>query len=180
MSKMQSKPAAVCELVVKWSVLCLFPQPLHGYLSVNAGFPLLSPPLQIPVPCSHRGTRLPEFLASYPRGVGDGRGRTSDLECSYVTSGSDQMGLSANIQLIPFLLVKVYHGSGSVDSARPSGGLCSGCNPGGKSLKITWTLVHFKQKFTLSWQSDFRREKTRLDACLFGSSFFLSISKCCV
>lgn len=42
-------------------------------------------------------------------------------------------------------------------------------------LKITWTLVHFKWEFTLSWQSDFKLQKrkragrdcARLEGCLF-------------
>lgn len=45
------------------------------------------------------------------------------------------MGLSTDIWLTPFLHVKVYHGSGSVDSPRPPGSVCSGRRPWGKSLK---------------------------------------------
>lgn len=90
---------------------------------------------QIPVPRTHCGHRIPEFFASHPGGDGDGDGGSPDLERSNVPAGSDQMGLSTVIWLSPFLHVKVYHGSRSVDSPRPPGGLCSGCRPWGKSLK---------------------------------------------
>lgn len=90
---------------------------------------------QIPVPRTHRGHHIPEFFASHPGGDGDGDGGSPDLERSNVPAGSDQMGLSTDIWLSPFLHVKVYHGSGSVDSPQPPGGLCSGCHPWGKSLK---------------------------------------------
>lgn len=108
----------------------------HGHtllhLLVNRLFHLSN---QIPVPRTHRGHHIPEFFASHPGGDGDGDGGSPDLERSNVPAGSDQMGLSTNIWLSPFLHVKVYHGSGSVDSPRPPGGLCSGCHPWGKSLK---------------------------------------------
>lgn len=90
---------------------------------------------QIPVPRTHSGHCIPEFFASHPGGDGDGDGGSPDLERSNVPAGFDQMGLSTDIWLSPFLHVKVYHGSGSVDSPRPPGGLCSGCRPWGKSLK---------------------------------------------
>lgn len=93
------------------------------------------PLLQIPVPCTHGGPRVPEFFAPHPGGAGDGDGGSPDLERSNVPAGSDQMGLSTDIWLTPFLHVKVYHGSGSVDSPRPPGSLSSGCCPRGKSLK---------------------------------------------
>lgn len=96
---------------------------------------LLLPPPQIPVPRTHGGPRLPEFFAPHPGGAGDGGGGSPDLERSNVPAGSDQMGLSTNVWLTPFLHVKVYHGSGSVDSPRPPGSLCSGRRPRGKSLK---------------------------------------------
>lgn len=90
---------------------------------------------QIPVPRTHRGHCIPELFASHPGGDGDGDGGSPDLERSNVPAGSDQMGLSTDIWLSPFLHVKVYHGSGSVDSPRPPGSLCSGRRPWGKSLK---------------------------------------------
>lgn len=90
---------------------------------------------QIPVSPAHGGPRIPEFFAPHPGGAGDGGGGTPDLERSNVPAGSDQMGLSTDIWLTPFLHVKVYHGSGSVDSPRPPGSLCSGRHPRGKSLK---------------------------------------------
>lgn len=90
---------------------------------------------QIPVPRSHGGPRVPELSAPHPGGAGDGGGGSPDLERSNVPAGSDQMGLSTDIWLTPFLHVKVYHGSGSVDSPRPPGSLCSGRRPRGKSLK---------------------------------------------
>lgn len=93
------------------------------------------PPLQIPVPRTHGGPRLPEFFAPHPGGAGYGGGGSPDLERRNVPAGSDQMWLSTNIWLTPFLHVKVYHGSGSVDSPRPPGSLCSGRCPRGKSLK---------------------------------------------
>lgn len=90
---------------------------------------------QIPVPCTHSGPHIPEFFAPHSGGAGDGGGGSHDLERSYVPAGSDQMGLSTDIWLTPFLHVKVYHGSGSVDSPRPPGSVCSGRRPRGKSLK---------------------------------------------
>lgn len=90
---------------------------------------------QIPVPRTHRGHCIPEFFASHPGGADDGDGGSPDLERSNVPAGSDQMGLSTDIWLTPFLHVKVYHRSGSVDSPRPPGSLCSGRRPWGKSLK---------------------------------------------
>lgn len=92
-------------------------------------------PRQIPVPCTHGGPRVPELSAPHPRGAGDGDGGSPDLERRNVPAGSDQMGLSTDIWLTPFLHVKVYHGSGSVDSPRPPGSLSSGRRPRGKSLK---------------------------------------------
>lgn len=90
---------------------------------------------QIPIPHTHRGNHIPEFFASHPGGDSDGDGGSPDLERSHVPAGSDQMGLSTDIWLSPFLHVKVYHGSRSVDSPQPSGSLCSGRRPWGKSLK---------------------------------------------
>lgn len=90
---------------------------------------------QVPVPRTHCGYCIPEFFASHPGGDGDGDGGSPDLERSNVPAGSDQMGLSTHIWLTSFLHVKVYHGSGSVDSPRPPGSLCSGRRPWGKSLK---------------------------------------------
>lgn len=90
---------------------------------------------QISLLCTHSGAHLPEFFAPHPRGAGDGGGGSPDLERYNVPAGSDQMGLSADIWLTPFLHVKFYHGSGSVDSPRPPGSLCCGCPPRGKSLK---------------------------------------------
>ena len=89
---------------------------------------------QVPVPRTHGGACIPEFLAPHLGGDGDAGGGSPDLERINVPAGSDQMGLSTDIWLTPFLHVKVYHGSGSVDSPRPSGGLCSGRRPWGKSL----------------------------------------------
>lgn len=90
---------------------------------------------QIPVSRTHCGHCISEFFASHPGGAGDGDGGSPDLERSNVPAGSDQMGLSTDIWLTSFLHVKVYHGSGSVDSPRPPGSLCSGRRPWGKSLK---------------------------------------------
>lgn len=90
---------------------------------------------QIPLPRTHGGPRVPEFFTPHPGGAGNGGGGSPDLERSNVPAGSDQMGLSTDIWLTPFLHVKVYHGSGSVDSPRPPGSLCSGRRPRGKSLK---------------------------------------------
>jgi len=90
--------------------------------------------LQIPLPCSHSGPHLPEFFAPHPGGAGNGGGGSPDLERNNVPAGSDQMGLSSDIWLTPFLHVKVYHGSGSVDSPRPPGSLCCRRHPRGKSL----------------------------------------------
>lgn len=90
---------------------------------------------QIPVSRTHCGPCISEFFASHPGGAGDGDGGSPDLERSNVPAGSDQMGLSTDIWLTSFLHVKVYHGSGSVDSPRPPGSLCSGRRPWGKSRK---------------------------------------------
>ncbi len=103
----------------------------HSELRTRLRFPSC----QIPVPRTHGGPRVPEFFAPHPRGAGDGGGGSPDLERNNVPAGSDQMGLSTDIWLTPFLHVKVYHGSGSVDSPRPPGSLCSGRRPRGKSLK---------------------------------------------
>ncbi len=99
---------------------------------------------QIWVGCAHCGAGLSGFAAFYPGGGSAGAAGPPDLECSYATAAPDQMGLSASVWLTAFLPVKVYHSCGGVDSAGPSGGLCCGCRPGGKSLKITWTLLHCK------------------------------------
>lgn len=95
--------------------------------------------LQIPALPSHRGTVLPELLAAHQWRAGHGCGGTPNLERWAASYGPDQMGLSAAVWLIPFLLVKVYHSYGTMDSARPLGSVCSGFIPGGESLKITWT-----------------------------------------
>lgn len=95
--------------------------------------PRLSP--QIPIPRLHGGPGVPEFFASHPRGAGHGGGGSPDLERSHVPAGSDQMWLSTDIWLTPFLHVKADHGSGSVDSPAPPGSPCSGRRPRGKSLK---------------------------------------------
>lgn len=90
---------------------------------------------QVPVPHTHCGAGVPELLAPHLGGGGDAGGWSPDLERINVPAGSDQMGLSTDIWLTPFLHVKVYHGSGSVDSPRPSGSLRCGHHPWGKSLK---------------------------------------------
>lgn len=95
--------------------------------------------LQIPALPSHCGAVLPELLAAHQWRVGHGCGGTPNLERRAASHGPDQMGLSAAVWLIPFLLVKVYHSYGTMDSARPLGSVCSGFIPGGESLKITWT-----------------------------------------
>lgn len=105
----------------------------HAHISHVTRLRFLS--LQIPVPRTHGGPGVPEFSAAHPGGAGDGGGGSPDLERSNVPAGSDQMWLSTDIWLTPFLHVKVYHGSGSVDSPRPPGRLCGGRRPRGKSLK---------------------------------------------
>lgn len=95
--------------------------------------------LQIPAFPSHCWTVLPELLAADKWRVGHGCGGTPNLGRRAASYGPDQMGLSAAVWLIPFLLVKVYHSSGTLDSVRPLGSVHSGFSPGGKSLKITWT-----------------------------------------
>lgn len=95
--------------------------------------------LQIPAFPSHCWTDLPELLAADQWRVGHGCGGTPNLERRAASYGPDQMGLSAAVWLIPFLLVKVHHSYGTLDSARPLGSVHSGFIPGGKSLKITWT-----------------------------------------
>lgn len=105
---------------------------IHTYMHITRPHFLFR---QGPVPRTHGGACIPEFLAPHLGGAGDAGGGSPDLECINVPAGSDQMGLSTDIWLTPFLHVKVYHGSGSVDSPRPSGSLCSGRRPWGKSLK---------------------------------------------
>lgn len=95
--------------------------------------------LQIPALPSHCGAVLPELLTAHQWRVGHGCGGTLNLERRAASHGPDQMGLSAAVWLIPFLLVKVYHSYGTMDSAGPLGSVCSGFIPGGESLKITWT-----------------------------------------
>ena len=90
---------------------------------------------QVPVPCTHGGACIPEFLAPHLGGAGNAGGGSPDLEHINVLASSDQMGLSKDIWFTPFLHVKVYHGTGSVDSPWPSGSLCSGRHPRGKSPK---------------------------------------------
>lgn len=107
-------------------------------------FPVMCLFGQIWVGCAHGGSGLSGFAAIYPGGGSAGAAGPPDLECSYATAAPDQMGLSASVWLTALLPVKVYHGCGSVDSAGPSGGLRCGCRPGGKSLKITWTLLDCK------------------------------------
>lgn len=106
---------------------------INSHLHIITGVPFLS--RQVQVPRTHGGACIPEFLAPHLGGAGDAGGGSPDLERINVPAGSDQMGLSTDIWLTPFLHVKVYHGSGSVDSPRPSGSLCSGRRPWGKSHK---------------------------------------------
>lgn len=126
---------------------------------------------QIPVPRTHSGPHIPEFFAPHSGGAGDGGGGSHDLECSNVPAGSDQMGLSTDIWLTPFLHVKVYHGSGSVDSPRPPGSLCSGRSPRGKSLKNNLDTLNsslYLGKVTLEYRKTGREEgeeKTARLAC---------------
>lgn len=109
--------------------------------------------LQIQVFPSHCWTVLPELLAADQWRVGHGRGGTPNIECWVAAYGPHQMGLSAEIWLIPFLLVKVYHSSGTLDSAGPVGSVYSGFIPGGKSLKITWTWVLDVEVCFIHWIS---------------------------
>lgn len=120
---------AVC--VILWVFLMLCPG-----AQTNS---LLFACLQVPAFPSHCRAVLPELLAANQWRVGHGCGGTPNLECRAASYGAGQMGLSAAVWLIPFLLVKVYHSSGTLDSVRPLGSVHSGFSPGGKSLKITWT-----------------------------------------
>lgn len=109
--------------------------------------------LQIPVFPSHCWAVLPELLAADQWRVGHGCCGTPNLERWATSYGPDQMGLSAAVWFIPFLLVKVYHSSGTLDSAGPLGSVSSGFIPGGKSLKITWTWVLDVKVCFIQWIS---------------------------
>lgn len=114
---------------------------------------------QIPLFPFHRWALLPNLLPSNCRRVACGCGGTFRSECSDTSFGSDQMGLSATVCLLPWRLVKINHHHGPMDNSGPVGSVYSGYCPGGKSSTIIgiWVLdIEFSFSARISWHGKFQ------------------------
>lgn len=118
---------------------------------------------QIPVFPSHGWALLPTIFTSNGRRVTCGCAGAFNAERNGTSFGSDQMGLSATVCLLPWCLVKVNHYHGTMDSSRPIGSVYCGYYPGGKSSKIIeiWVLdIEFSISAQINWHRKFKTSWT--------------------
>lgn len=141
---------------INWKLFCI-PGVLCSFSCLHRSGCFVFP--QIPFFPFHGGALLPNFLTSNQRRVARGCGGTFSAEYSGTSFGSDQMGLSATVCLLPWHLVKVNHYHGTMDSSRPTGSVYSGYCPGGKSSKIIgiWVLdIKFSFSAWIGWCGKFQ------------------------